>query len=768
MNSPSRDLIQHGVLLPAREGVSQASELAAPFQRRLGPEDLYRIFLRHKLLIIGTVLAALAVALVVLARTTPIYSATTTVRVQLEPALGEESDRASAAAGAAQDELRIASKVELLQSRSLARRVVRQLGLQQDPEYAHSASEPGLLGRLSSTILGRRPAPSPFRDEVDPQEAAQEAELERLTDELRDNVTVERIGKSNLIAVTARSADPLKASVIANKLVTEHIDSTRDGQRDSYEREVERLTDRVALARTDMAQADQALASFRRANGIVLSRPEGLSQSQLAQVTGALSQARAEAAARSARSQLFTGSGGVAASSPLLTDLRSQESVLENKLAELTTTFGRRHPEVLAVNAQLAKLRQEISIEVGRVGTGLRQDATVSGAQAGQFASDLGAVQSQGVRNVNAMPMLMALEREVETTSLAYMALAGRLRELSGRGANTSSDVSVVSRAPVPLEPAYPMPKRTLSVALLASLGLGLVLALMVEARDKRVRTSEQVSQWLAVQPLAMLPEATNFSGSPLHELIRLQPRSAFAEAVGGLLVEVDLLAPVNGSHVIMLTSPAGGEGKASVATCLAMAAACAGRSVVVVDFDLRAPRIQQKVAPEQAPADIVDYLVGTAPLASTIAYNPANVPFATIGGFKPIPNAGSIISLSRVANLFTELRKQFDMIIVNTPPVLPVRDAKIIARHADTKLMVLHWGTTDLESAGAAVDLLGGDIDGAILNRISLRRRWAGDPLHDHVAAAPYYGKGEADALPGAKPRLPFLHRGQRSDVES
>lgn len=753
MNVPSRDLAEREPW-PRQVLAAEPAPQPGPQGKQFGFSELLRMFRRRKFLIVATIISVLAATFVMLKMMEPIYSSTAVVMVESEtPDAGEA---VKTVALAPNDELRIATKMELLQSRALARKVADKLQLKSDPEFApKDDGEPGPVARLIGLIAPKPEAPPQSPEQ---KQAAEIAEMEAVTDRLINHVAVERVAKSNLIRVVASSIDPDKAAMIANSYVDTHIASQLTGERQARQKELAQLTKRVADLRENLRYADSAVARYREANGFIIARPDGLNQAQLAQLSGALAQARAQRAQSGSRASLYSGARSDSATSALLNDLRGQQATLDKRLAELSVTYGPNHPDVRNTKAQLAAVGERINEEIRRVGTGLHNEATASQAEEGQLARDVRALKAQSYQEIAATPALLDLERDAETGQALYVSLLSRLKDISGKDDAAHVDTSVVSRAPVPVEPSHPAPKQTLAAAFVGSLALAFILAIIAETRDNRMRTAEQVERWLNVPALSLIPEVRHPPESDrLYDVISTQPRSAFSEAVRTLLIELEPEAPATGGHVVLVTSPLGGEGKRTVATSLAAAAATAGRNAVMVDLDLRKFDRVRHVDPAGV-ADIQAYLMAHVELDQVIAFDEAFAPFAIVTALGPARDPGALISSPRLARLVAELRERFDLVVLNAPPVLPVRDAKIIAKLADSTLLILRWGTTSFEAARIAVTILEGKIAGAVLNRVDYRRHknhGNADPIH-HMASLDHYYREAHEIEEGEhRPRL-------------
>jgi capsular exopolysaccharide synthesis family protein len=222
------------------------------------------------------------------------------------------------------------------------------------------------------------------------------------------------------------------------------------------------------------------------------------------------------------------------------------------------------------------------------------------------------------------------------------------------------------------------------------------------------------------------------------------------------LLIELEARREAAGSHVVVVTSPLEREGKNTMSTSMAAAAASIGRNAVVVDFDLRRPGIRH-VSTNQPPATgVVAFLNDVAKFDDLVAIRD-EARFAVIGAGEVTSDPGSLIASPRLPMLIKQLRERYDTIILNAPPLLPVRDAKTLADLADSTLLVLRWGKSDPEAARVAIELFDRPITGAVLNMVDYpvhaRRRY-GDSIH-HVSRYSEYFDEQ-----GTLPRWPGLRR--------
>lgn len=701
----------------------------------LGAGDFLSILRRRAALIAFVVAAGVLLTVIGLARTTPIYSATATVVVDPpSPAAASTEMLSSASLPGPSEQPQIETKVQMLQSRVLARKTAQSLRLGTVPEFAPPADQPTETGRGMLSWLF---PPTPLL--VDPKEravAAKRARDDAIASRLMDRLTIDRVGRSNVIAITASTADPYRSALIANRLVDTYLRVWKDDARSGREDEIETLTTQVAAARDKFQRAETAAALYRRQHGLLTSQPEDSGNSQVGQLTPMLVQSQGESAAERRRAAASS------ASSPLLNDLRSQQAVLERKRAELGTFFGPGYPDLARTDAELAIVRQRIGAETGRVSADLAAQAAASQARAGVIGGSIAAIRAQSLGNGEIAVPLRIMERDAEAANALYLGLVGRLNNALRSQADINPDIAFVSKAAPPDAPSHPSPIRTLAVAGIAALLLGMILALVREMMDSKLRTADQVRRQLGLPVMAMIPDLGVVDQRSPYHMIGDRPRSRFAEAIRNLLIDLEARRTGSAGHVVVVTSPLEREGKNTIATSLGAAAAAIGRNAVVVDFDLRRPANPLALADDTASTGVAAFLSDHATV-DDLAVVRDEARFALIGTGETPADPGSLIASSRLPLLIGELRERYDTVILNAPPILPVRDAKMLADVADSTLLVLRWGKTDPEAARVAIELFDRPITGAVINMVDYpehaKRRY-GDSIHHETRFSEYF----------------------------
>lgn len=754
--------------------------------RYLSGVDFLRVLRRRRGLIAAVVLITTGISAAIVFSLPRLYTATATIIVESQQANVVPGKRVLEAMPG--DQAAIETQIEILKSRTLARRVVDDLALAADPEFTvdpDPLSPAYLMWRARLWLrqaLGGKPAIVPsgaetteasaesqpatkllplglqqpawldfslpeswrafwtervrprllayLEDPVDKYEPEHMADL--AADRLRARISAEQIGRSNVIVVQVTSRDNGKAKTIVNRAAELFLEHQLESRRTTTAQAVEWLNGRVAELHKQVLEAERAAAAYQASRKLPSNRSEDPTAAQIDRLNTQLAVARSdrvEAEARYERLRSVLRSGGGSddgakiVTSPLLADLRAQEASLRRKLAELSTRYGARHPEMINAAAELEALRSRLGEEVERILADLANQVSVTRARESELAQTIAALREQTLKQGTITVELKDLERDAETRRQLYTAFLGRLREITDQQMIEHPGASVGSFATKPQEPSFPKPKRVISVALVGSLAFGLMLAFLVEGLDIRVRTAEQLARLAGLPTLAMIPKRSG--GRPVHHRLIDRPRSAFSEALRNVHLELRLLGMGRAPQVLVVTSALPGEGKTTVSLGLAAAAASAGHRTALVDLDLHRPSLAGALGRQPEGPDLIQFLSGACGLDEVAVADERLPSLSTFAVAKSPADPRALVASPRMSDLLLQLRQRFDFVVLDTPPLLPVRDAKILAGLADAVLLVVRWGETKEDAVQSAVEVLGlprKQLIGAVLNRVCLK----------------------------------------------
>lgn len=721
--------------------------LDARYNEASAGTDFLRVLRRRYRAILATMALVLGIAVIALLVIEPRYQATAVMRVDtddLEIGGGDAATPTSIRDLELRRTHQIETQIQLLNSRSVARQVVRDLTLFDDPEFNPTAGMP-LPNSTQSATASKAARAGNKAIAVPPQL------IEKVTDRLQAAVNVHQDGQTSFINVTATSANPAKAARIANKITASYIAIQITERRAAQRRVAEALGRRVEELRQQLLATNWSIASYRSSHNIDPGPGNDANSAQMSRLASELAAARAARAEAGARSA-GTGAGGQLMSG-LLADLRAQESSTSQRLAQLLTLYGRAHPDVQKADAELAQVRRGIEAETSRIRQQFSNDVTAQQAREATLSGDLGSMRSQSLdRGMMSVPLL-DLERNATATQAVYLSLLSRLKQSLRQSDLIKADAAVASPALLPTQPSFPRPVPMLGAALAASMIFSLILVLIAEATDNHVRTATQIYALTGLPTFGLIPEISRRKRLPTHVAVISRPYTAFAEAVRTMEGRLSRQLPHPTGNVIVVTSPLPDDGKTTVAIALGAAAVATYRSAIVIELDLRRPGLEGLIDRTGDEKDLLDYLRGDATLDEIIVSSSASPDLKAIFVRNPSADPGAVLASPQIKVLLDELRKRFDQIIVNTPPILAVGDARSVSRYADAVLLVLRWGKTTPDLVRSTLMQFDGEVTGVVFNRVSYpkhARLANGDGLQYYRKFKAYYGARPAATLPG------------------
>lgn len=656
---------------------------------------------------------------------TPLYTSTTQILIdpRQKQILGD--DVREVMAGLAPDSTSLATETEIILSRFLAGRVVDTMNLIDNPEFG--VAPPGALRNLWTTLTGQAP------EEMTSSERAAAREL--TIDALRKRVNVERDGVTYLINVSATSKYPNKAKQIADTYASLYITQQLETKFEATANASDWLSNKLGELSADLETKELRVEQFRAQAGLLTTNGVRINEQAAGELNLRLVQARNELATREARvasvSQVLRSGGsldsaGEALSSAVVGALRAQMGELERARAEMATTKGPRHPQMVQKDREIVGLKRQIDEEVGRIVEGLRREAGIARAQVNDLESQLGGQrQSLAENNVGAV-RLGQLEREAQAARALHDSFLKRLNEIANQSGVEQADARVQSKAPLPTRPSSPNVKLNLLIGLLAGMMLGAMTVLLLELLEQTLRKPEDVQSALGLPCIGTVPHLDRKTRLVDGELLSPEnfvlkrPLSAFGESMRAVRAGVFYASPDRKMKVVCVTSSLPDEGKTTTALSLARISALAGSKTVLVDCDLRRRSATHCLGLE-VEKGLTEVLFRTATLNDVIQKDPGSgcdvVPLAQ-AEFTPRDLFGS----DSMRALIEALRARYDVVILDSAPVMPVSDTRVLAAIADSVLMVVRWGRTPAPVVRQAISQLrthGARMTGVVLEGV-------------------------------------------------
>jgi capsular exopolysaccharide synthesis family protein len=594
----------------------------------------------------------------------------------------------------------VTSEVEVLRARTLMTDVARHLNLMADPEFNADLREPGLKTRLRSGIEsvfgGGRDFDLPATNDDRTQR-----DLDRIVNVLLSKVSVRNIPGSHVFRVSVTTQAPEKSALIADTIASQYIGSQMNEKQRATEHATKWLASRVVELQSQLEVAEAQVAQFTASTALISAPDLHLLERQLKDL-------RARAVAAQTRALKTQDMLGKLANAQTPQD---KAAVADDVLLTQMLASGRPAFDNFAeFNERYSDIQSRVRIEAVR--------AT---QQLGALQSSATALERQIDQQGQDLISLQQLTREAAATRLLYEHFLSRLKETSAQKGIQQADSRVLSHAVVPSFADSPRKSLIITMAALFGLTCGALYVLVQEASNTVFRTAAELE---AYSRLPVLGQITAFDSEPdLPARLKTASDIRHMEAMRGLRTSVLLANDDAQPQVILVTSPMPGEGKTTTALSMGDVLSGLDKRVLVIEGDVRRGRMRQrfKDLPE---AGLVSVLNKTALIEDAI-HRPAGYSADIMAANLTGKNAADLFASPRFGDLMQTLRAHYDYIVIDTPPVLAVPDACILAKFADTVLLTVKWDSTSDVQMRETLRLFrstGVNVSGLVLTQISLK----------------------------------------------
>jgi polysaccharide biosynthesis transport protein len=737
--------------------------------------EMGRILRRRYRLVVLPSLVLVGLALIYVMVVTTLYTATSTVLVDPRRANVVDTNQ-SVLSNFGTDDATIDSQTLLIQSVAILERVVRKLKLTDDPEFTPT---PGILDpikRLFSSSGGPN-------DGASPEDAARARSVEILQKRMK----VTRQGTTFLVDINISSESPQKAATIANAIADAYFEEQVRAKYDATRIAANWLNGQIDDLKSRVVVSEKAVEDFRSANNLTVSQGVTVNDQQITDLNNKLIVARvqtAEARAKYDQIQEIAKSGGdpgginAATSSEMITKLRTQYADIAKNEADLSSKYGPRHPLVANIRAQLRDTQRLINEEIRRILDSTEHDYDVARSRETSLTQSLDQLQGVSTSSGQAQVRLHELQREAEANRTLYESYLARSKETTAQESLEMPDSRVVAKASIPIRPSSPKTLLILGLATMLGLGMGSVLAFLADYLDGRVKTLEQSEAISGVPALAAVPligtrELAGLAWRGRNELghydpktVKLlppplqpplmryaidQPGTFFAEAIRSVRLALQRTMRIQPIKVVLVTSALDNEGKTTLAANLAQSLATLGIRTLLIDGDLRNPQLTRSLCPH-AEAGLLEVAMGRATPERAILVDPST-------GLSILPSTAvkqadiitELMFSERIVDVLDHLRHHYELIIVDSPPLVPLVDGRALAELADRIILALAWDQTPGEVLSHTLNLLSPVSDrilGTVLTRVDLSRLQFYDYYRSSAYLKPY---GTAGLNPGA-----------------
>lgn len=652
---------------------------------------------------------------------TPMYPAQATVALNLQQQQ-IVTDIESVIAAGGSDTTAINTEVEVFRSRGLLGRLVDRLDLTGDPEFNAALRDPSLRTRLMRR-LGLAP---PSREDADG------LARNRAIDALQSRLEVTNIRQSLAFTLSILTTDPDKSALIINTFAELYVEDQIVTKLEAAAQATEFLSRRTSELQQSLETLEQDLARATEQSNVV---SQEVLQAQNLQLRD-LRERIVDQTRRNTTAQSLLDRLNAATDLPHLIAVAeaSDDIVLERIAMQYRTDRLETFEARAALDAAIASLADDGLREATQLGA-LEASAETLTAQVQAQSEDLIALQQ--------------LAREAEAARLLYQSFLTRLQETNVQQGLEAADSRILSEA-VPRPAATPRHNINLPLSGLLGLTLGAGIVLLRETLFTGFRSPDDLRRQTDSTVLASIPL---FGTGVRHDIVRHlreNPNSIASEAVRNLRTSILMSDMDNPPQVILVTSSVPAEGKTTIAVALARnLAAMEGKRALLLEADIRRKTLRAYVdADADATTSLGDLLMGKTAANDAVLWN-AELGVDVLAGSDVPMNAADLFASNRFADMMAALRARYDFIVIDTPPVLAVPDARVLARHADAIIYAVHWSRTTRMQVHQGLEMLnsiGITVAGTVLSQVDTRKMksygYGGQYGYDGYASK-YYSEG-------------------------
>ena len=711
--------------LTRQEMQGLAFEPQQPEIEQLDLVRYWRAIARNKWRILALVVLVGLIATLYAQSLAPVYRSTATLLVEGSRTKGVSAEELYVSyTGSTRDYY--LTQFEIIKSREFAERLVRVMALTKHPEFTRRQTpQPWYAGLL--------PGPPPS----DAAAAATGPEIEdSVIDSVMARTSLRPVRNTQLVKISFDSFDPELAARIPNTLATIYIVADLEARTEAARRSAEFLVNQSADLKAKLADSERALQQYREREKIVEAKGVSLAGAsrQLEDLSSSLTEARRKRAdleaayeqvnaARQGKSAEPLDTLPVVLRHPLVQRAKDTESEAERRLTDASKRYGPDHPRMVAAQAEMKAAQENLKRQANTAAQGLAKEYEL--ARANETASERALARTKGdIQSYNRKEFeLQSLERDVAANRQLFETLMQRSKE--ARAGDMQSPIGrIVDEARPAKGPFGPNKQLIVQLWGLAALLAGVTLALLIERLNNRVKASHEVESKLGVRAVGVLPVTRAEPDVPLERMFRESNQNAFSESIRTIRSSVLLSGLQSPRKVVLLTSSVPDEGKTTLASNLAFAFAQV-KKTLLIEADMRRPKLGRVLGDDGSRPGLSDLVAGNADAGKCIFEVEGSNLHVMLAGRVP-PNPLELISSPQFAVLMETLKAQYEVIVVDSPPVQLVSDAVMLAQMATSVLFVVRADTTPYPIARHALSRLhrvDAPVLGAVLNQIDLEK---------------------------------------------
>jgi capsular exopolysaccharide synthesis family protein len=722
--------------------------------------DYLRVILKRRWMIAMVFLVIVTTVTIRTLNMDPVYRATTQILIDKENPNVVNIEEVVGINAADRDYYQ--TQYEILKSKSVALKVIKDLDLKNSPEFAPKNGGFTLMGGLGSVLAWIKGVTSSAEDAENPADRCfnPDSEYNGIIEAYLGRLDVSPIRNSRLVDVSFEGGDPAIIAGIANAHAKLYTESGLQRKYSASEDAIVWLNLRIKEEAGILKEKETDIQKFREKEGLAaidFEERQGIIIQSLNELNAALIQAETE---RLKKESLFSeltrlsqqpemvDSMPAIATNQVIQELKSQHVVLTGEYCNLSNKYGKEHPKMVRLSAAMKGINEEIAQEVKKSLQSVETEYRVALAEEKVIRQAMEGKKKEALDLNKKQIEYNSFKRNMETSRSMYESLLTRVKEAGLTEGLEATNIMVVDPARIPDYPVKPKKARNVLLAIIVGLTLAVGMALFFEYLDNTINTPDELERYFKVPFLGVVSKFK--ADAPGEEIIvHSNPKSNVAEGFRNIRTNLLFSSPDVEKKHILITSSLPGDGKTLQAANIAISFAQMGQKVLLIDADMRKPRIHALFDLERSPG-LSEYLAGkkSGPRPTEIT----GLQVFTSG--RTCPNPSELLGSKRMKELLASERAKddFDMIIIDSPPILSVADAAILSAVTDGVVLVINAGSTPRPAIQRAIQQLS-DVEakliGCVLNDMDFEKEsyyysysYRYKKYYDH-----YYGEEEKES---------------------
>ena len=691
-------------------------------------------------------------AAVITIKMTPIYRATATLLIEAEQAKAISFEDVMGV-DASRKEYYL-TQFEIIKSKRIAKMVIERLHLAEQTEFIKKES---FVSNAKNFIKSSLPfLPKSKQIDYTAEELAQQ-QMQFLLGAFSERLTISPIRKTQLVNIIFESEDAKLAAKVANAVGDVYIENHLNAKMGVTQKVEGWLTSRLFDLRIRLDKSEEKLQNYREQQNLIdVEGVVGLISKELAQTSQQLVQSRLEKNKLESIMRVVNeyGRNNLArlesiseiTSHKVIQDVKKEVIKTEQEVSKLAEVYGAKHPKMIAARAELNAVKTNLSKQIRELVTGIEKEVKTANANVQALNKELVRIRAEYQIITRKAYNYKKLKREVATNQKIYNAFFSRSKETEVTSDFSAAVARFTDRAYTPVLPVRPKKALIILLTFVATVGLGFVIAFVIEALNNTVKSSSDVENKLAQRMLGLLPMVAHKHNTDLNTHYFFEEKARqFSESVRTLRTSFVLTQLDKKSKVIEVTSSIPNEGKTTISTNLAFSLAQM-ENVLLIDADMRKPSICKRFGIPAYHAGLSNFIAGSESFDDCTFFDEkSNLTVMPCGQLPSNPL--ELLSSPKFAKVLADLSEKFDRIVIDTAPTQAVSDSLIVSRYADAVIYVVKADSTRFELIKSGLSRLidvDAKIAGVVLNQVDMSK--AGH-LYGYHGYYDYYGY-ENDAV--------------------